>query len=328
MTISPARQPSPAPADRPVPGPGSGTGGRARWRPAPAAQGRPLWLLVPGGLLMTVVIVVPLAVAAYISLLDLDQYSLRQWVGAPFAGLGNYVEAIQRSSLLHSIWVSASAALVATGVALPIGVAAALTTQNRFPGRGLVRSIYLIPYVLPAFVLGTIWRIILQPTGVLNEGLAHLGIVGGLWLNGPRSYLALIVVQIWASWPLTYLLTLSGLQGIDGTLHEAAALDGTGWWSKLRYVVFPLLRGPVSLAGIISLLHIVNSFTLPFVLFGVPSPHDVEVLPVLTYVEAFQNFRFGLSAAMAVLSLVLILIPLLAYLRAVRLDVGEEGGNR
>jgi len=64
------------------------------------------------------------------------------------------------------------------------------------------------------------------------------------------------------------------------------------------------------------------------VLFGVPAPQDVEVLPVLTYVTSFQSFRFGLSASMAVASLVLIAIPLFIYLRAVKLDTGDEGGKR
>lgn len=278
-------------------------------------------------MLTTAVIVVPFAVAVFISFLDLDQYSFRRWLSAPFIGLANYSEALSHSDLLHAVWVSASAAVIATVIALPLGVAAALTTHTRFPGRAVVRSLYLVPYVLPAFVVGTIWRIILQPGGVANRELAHLGITGGLWLNGPKSYVALIIVLIWSSWPLIYLMTLSGLQGVDETLHEAAALDGAEWWTKLRYVIFPFLRGPVSLALIISLLHMFNSFTLPFVMFGVPAPHDVEVLPVLTYVESFQNFRFGLSAAMAVVSLVLILIPLLAYLRAVKLDTGEEASK-
>jgi multiple sugar transport system permease protein len=284
-------------------------------------------MLAPAGVLTVVVIVIPLVVALYIALLDLDQYSFRQWLHAPFIGLRNYVEAIRSSDLVHSIAVSVSYATVVTLATLPIGVAAGLATQNRFPGRALVRSVFLIPYVLPAFVLGVVWRIVLQPTGVANTVLAHLGVPAGLWLNGPRSFWALVLVQAWASWPLIYLLTLAGLQSVDATVHEAAALDGAGWWAKLRYVVFPYLGGPVSLALLISFLHNVNNFTLPFVLFGVPSPHDVEVLPVLTYVESFQNFRFGLSAAMAVLSLVLIAIPLAVYLRVVRLDVGADGGR-
>jgi multiple sugar transport system permease protein len=279
-------------------------------------------MLIPGGVLLVAVIVVPLLVAILISLLDLDQYTFRQWVRAPFVGLANYLGAWQDTALGHAVTVSLAYSAIVTVVILPIGVAAALATQNRFPGRGLVRSVFLIPYVLPAFVVGTVWRIILQPDGVANS---LLGLGNELWLNGPRSFWALVIVQIWCSWPLVYLLTLAALQSVDPVVHEAAALDGAGHWAKLRYVIFPYLHGSVALAAIISFLHNVNNFTLPFVLFGVPSPHDVEVLPVLTYVESFQNFRFGLSAAMAVLSLVLIAVPLAVYLRAVRLDTGEDG---
>jgi multiple sugar transport system permease protein len=289
-----------------------------------ARRQRPLWMLIPGGLLTLVVIVVPLLTAAYISLADLDQYTIREWLKAPFIGIANYTEALTDSPLLHAVAVSAGYAAIVTVITLPIGVAAALATQDRFAGRGLVRSVFLIPYVLPAFVVGTVWRIILQPDGVVNN---WLGLDRMLWLNGPKSFWALIIVQVWASWPLIYLLAVSGLQSIDPFVHEAAALDGAGWWAKLWHVIAPHLRGPVSLALIIAFLHNVNNFTLPFVLFGIPAPHDVETLPVLTYVESFQNFRFGLSAAMAVLSLLLVAVPIAVYLRAVRLDTSEEGGN-
>jgi multiple sugar transport system permease protein len=281
-------------------------------------------MLAPGGVLMTVVIVVPLCVALYISLLDLDQYTFREWVHAPFVGVHNYLDALQGDDFLHGVWLSVSYAALVTVFALPIGVIAALATQTSFPGRGAVRSIFLVPYVLPAFVLGEVWRTILQPSGVANNILSHVGIHGGLWLNGPKSYWSLVIVQTWASWPLIYLLVLAGLQAVDPTMHEAAALDGAGWWSKLRYVILPQLGGPVALGLLISFLHNVNGFTLPFVLFGVPAPRDVAVLPVLTYVTSFENFQFGLSAAMAVFSLLLIAIPLGVYLRAVRLDTGAE----
>jgi multiple sugar transport system permease protein len=277
-------------------------------------------MLAPGGVLMIVVILVPLAVALLVSTLDLDQYTLREWTGAPNIGLDNYVEAVRDTPLPHAIWVSVGYSALVTVAALPIGLAAALATQQRFAGRALVRSAFLIPYVLPAFVVGTVWRTILQPQGPVNRVLGEQL----LWLNGPRSYWALVLVQLWTSWPLIYLLALSGLQGIHDDVHEAAALDGAGWWAKLRHVVLPHLRGVLALGMIIEFLHNLNNFTLPYVLFGVPAPHDVEVLPVLTYVESFQNFRFGLSAAMAVLSLVLVAVPLSVYLRAVRLNSNEN----
>jgi multiple sugar transport system permease protein len=287
---------------------------------------RPLWLLAPGGLLMTVVIILPLLLAVYIALIDLDQYTLRRWLQAPFIGLHNFVEAFQ-SGLLHSTWISVSFAVIATAATVPLGVAAAVATQNPYRGRAVVRAVFLIPYVLPSFVVATVWRTMLQPDGIVNASLSKVGVEGGLWLSGPKSYWALVLVEIWAAWPFIYLMALAGLQSIDTDVHEASAIDGAGWWPKLNRVILPYLRGPVLLACLLATLNHINNFTLPYVLFGAPAPDDVNVMPMLVYVTSFQSLRFGLSAAMAIMSLVLIAIPLYVYLRAVRLDVHEEGGR-
>jgi multiple sugar transport system permease protein len=281
---------------------------------------RPLWLLAPGGLLMTLIIVIPFLLAIWIALIDLDQYTLRRWLDAPFIGIKNFTEAFS-SGLLHSIWISVSFAVIATVVTIPFGVAAAVATQNAYRGRALVRAVFLIPYVLPSFVVATVWRTMLQPDGVVNNLLDKIGINGGLWLSGPKAYWTLILVEIWAAWPFIYLMTLAALQSVDTEVHEASAIDGATWWPKLRRVILPYLRGPVLLACLLATLSHINNFSLPFVLFGVPTPDSVNVLPALVYVTSFQSLRFGLSAAMAIVSLILIAIPLFVYLRAVRLDV-------
>jgi multiple sugar transport system permease protein len=300
---------------------------RERRRRGATQRQRPLWLLAPGGLLMTLIIVLPLLLAIYLSLIDLDQYTLRRWLEAPFIGLDNFVEAFQ-SGLLHSIWISVSFAVLATIATVPIGIAAALVTQNAYRGRGVVRAIFLIPYVLPSFVVATVWRTMLQPDGIVNTLLLKIGIHGGLWLSGPTSYWTLILVEIWAAWPFIYLMALAGLQSVEYEVHEASAVDGATWWPKLTHVILPYLRGPVLLACLLATLNHINNFTLPFVLFGAPAPDNVNVMPMLVYVTSFQSLRFGLSAAMAIVSLLLIAIPLYAYLRAVRLDVHEERRRR
>jgi multiple sugar transport system permease protein len=277
--------------------------------------------------LMTLIIIIPLLLAFYISLTDLDQYTLRRWLDAPFIGLNNFVEAFQ-SGLPRSIWISVSFAVISTVVTVPLGVAAAIATQNRYRGRGFVRAVFLIPYVLPSFVVATVWRTMLQPDGIVNSLLDKVGVTGGLWLSGPKSYWTLILVEIWAAWPFIYLMALAGLQSVDGEVHEASAVDGANWWPKLLHVILPYLRGPLLLACLLATLNHINNFTLPFVLFGAPAPDSVNVMPMIVYVTSFQSLRFGLSAAMAIVSLLLIAIPLFIYLRALRLDVHEEGGRR
>jgi multiple sugar transport system permease protein len=121
-----------------------------------------------------------------------------------------------------------------------------------------------------------------------------------------------------------YLLTLAALQSITRDVHEAAAIDGALGWAKLRRVILPQIAGSVALSMVISFLHSVNNFSAPYVLFSLPAPAGVQVLPLLTYAQSFQSFRFGLSAATAVASLVIVAVPLLVYLRALRLDVGEN----
>lgn len=301
---------------------------RNKKRKGVTERDRPLWLLAPGGILIIVIILIPLALALYMSVIDLDQYTLRKWLSTPFIGIQNYVEALTQTDLLRSIWISVSFAVISTVVTVPLGVAAAVVTQNAFRGRSVIRAVFLIPYILPSFVVATVWRTMLQPDGIVNGVMHNLGVDPGLWLNGPMSYWTLVFVEIWAAWPFIYLLALAGLQAVDHEVHEAAAIDGALWWRKLREVIFPYLKGPVSLAFLLAVLNHINNFTLPYVLFGAPAPADVNVLPILVYVTSFQSFRFGLSAAMAVVSLILIAIPLFIYLRAVKLDVADDGGKK
>src|SRR3954463_9550881 len=119
------------------PGPAApAPGRRERRRRGVTERQRPLWMLAPGGLLMTLIIIIPLLLAIYISLTDLDQYTLRRWLEAEFIGLKNYTEAFS-AGLPHAIWISVSFAVISTIGAVPFGVAAAVATQNRFRGRGL-----------------------------------------------------------------------------------------------------------------------------------------------------------------------------------------------
>lgn len=295
-----------------------------RRRRTVAKRGRPLWMLIPGAVLLTVIVLIPLIMAIWMSLLDLSQYTIRQWLGAPFVALENYVVVVTQTQFFQSLAVSIGFAVIATVLSIPIGVAAAIVTHNAFRGRAVVRSLFLVPYVIPSFVVATIWRTIMQPGGVWTGLLSFFGIHSNLWLNGPNAFWTLVIVEIWASWPFIYLLTLAGLQTIEHQVFEAAALDGVTWGRQLRSIVFPNIGGPLALACVVSVLSHINNFTLPYVLFGIPAPNNVQTLPFLTYIQSFTIFRFGLGAATAVLSLVLLAIPLIVYLRMMRLDVGKE----
>jgi len=280
----------------------------------------------PNLVLLFVVIVIPFALAVYISFIDLDQYTLRSFFSAAFIGLDNYKEAFATAGLLHSIWVSLTFSVLTTAVCLPVGLLAALAVNTPFRGRFLVRSLFLIPYVIPSFVTATVWRFILQPNGAANTLLAKIGVDGGQWLIGSRAFWALVLVDIWAAWPFIYMMASAGLQNVPGELYEAADMDGVTWYQKVRHIALPQIRGQLLLGLLLTTLAHFNNFTLPFVLLGTPAPDAGLTLAVNVYQTSFQVFRFGLGAAMAVVSLILTMVPAYFYLRAARLTAaaGED----
>jgi multiple sugar transport system permease protein len=288
---------------------------------------RPIWLMWPSLLLLIVIIGIPLLIAVYISFLNLDQYSLRKWVEAPWAGLSNYIAALSAgsvvgSSALVSLGVSLAFSLLTTLFITPIGILGALTVNTQYRGRALVRVLYLVPYVMPTFVTALVWRMMfLNRTGLVDRFLAgiHVASINTYWLLGPNSFWAMVIADVWASWAFVYIMVLAGLQSISHEVYEAAEVDGANHWQKFTRIVLPQLRHILGLALLLSTLNHFNNFTLPFVMFGTPPPIQADVLPLNIYVSSFQLFNFGLGAAMSVITLILMLIPGFIYIRALRL---------
>lgn len=301
-----------------------------RGRDAAPAGHRPLWLMWPGIVLLTVIIGLPFLIAVYISFLNLDQYTLRSWIHAPWAGFSNYLEALTAGnvlggSALASLGVSVAFALMTTLLVMPIGILGALTVNTRFRGRTIVRALYLLPYVMPGFVTALVWRMMfLSRTGLIDRFLAaiHVADINTYWLLGPNSFWAMVIADVWASWAFIYIMVLAGLQSIPHEVYEAADVDGASSWQKLTRIVLPQLRPLLGLALLLSTLNHFNNFTLPFVLFGTPPPTQADVLPLNIYISSFQSFDFGIGGATSVITLVLMLIPGILYIRALRL--GEE----
>jgi len=287
-----------------------------------------MWLLWPGLVLLLVVIGIPFLTAFYISFLNLDQYSLRHWLQAPWVGVSNYIATLTNgsavgTSLVASLGVSLGFSVLTTLLILPIGILAALTVNTPYRGRAFVRVLYLIPYVIPTFVTALIWRMMfLNGTGLVDRFLAalHVANIKTYWLLGSNSFWAMVIADTWASWPFLYMITLAGLQSLPAEVYDAAAVDGANFRQKVQHIIVPHLRSTLALAVLLSTLNHLNNFTLPFVMFGTPPPAEADVLPLNIYISSFQLFNFGAGAAMSVLTLIIVLIPGFLYMRSLRLS--------
>jgi multiple sugar transport system permease protein len=148
----------------------------------------------------------PFLIAFYISFLNLDQYSLRSRLQAPWVGLGNYVAtftngSVVGASMLASLGVSLGFSVLTTLLIMPIGILAALTVNTPYRGRAFVRTLYLVPYVIPTFVTALIWRMMfLNGTGLVDRFLAalHVANIDTYWLLGSNSFWAMVIADTWA----------------------------------------------------------------------------------------------------------------------------------
>ncbi|MBP0453006.1 sugar ABC transporter permease [Kitasatospora sp. RG8] len=264
-----------------------------------------------------------MVVGIVMSFKRLTQFFIRDWSAAPWDGLANYRMAVDfhapvGRALLHSFWVTCAFTVLAVGLSWLIGTAAAITTQDAFRGRGVLRALFLLPYALPVYAAVITWSFMFQrDTGLINHVLhdqLHLVDDKPFWLIGDNSFTALVTVSVWRSWPFAFLTLTAGLQNIPRELYEASALDGAGVWQQIRRITLPSLR-PVNLVLVLVLfLWTFNDFNTPYVLFGKSAPEAADLVSIHIYQSSFVTWNFGAGSAMSVLLLLFLLLVTALYL--------------
>jgi multiple sugar transport system permease protein len=313
-----------APGDAPARVPGKPRGRRRR------PSGRkvlPYLLLLPALIAELAIHVIPMLVGAWMSLLHLTQFFIRNWTAAPYGGLTNYRVAMDVNGpvgkdLLHSFFVTVAVTALVVGGAWLFGLAGAVLLDRPFRGRGALRTLFLVPYALPVFTAVITWRFMFQrDTGMVNTVLSdELHVTHGhpFWLLGGNSFAALVIINIWRLWPFAFLTLTAGLQSIPGDLHEAAAIDGAGFLGRLRSVTLPLLRPVNRVLLLVLFLWTFNDFNVAYILFDLP-PASADVISIHIYNASFITWNFGLGSAMSVLLLAFLLVVTLGYLGTGRL---------
>ncbi|WP_307037743.1 carbohydrate ABC transporter permease [Streptomyces canus] len=241
---------------------------------------------------------------------------------APFVGLENYSR-ILSSDLFSKVLLTTALFTVGSLFGqFVIGLALALFFQRRFPLGGVLRSLLLLPWLLPLVVSGTTWRWMLDTdSGVVNSALSHLHLLssGIPWLTGTsQALVSVILVNIWVGIPFNAVILYGGLQDIPTHLYEAAKLDGAGPVKSFRHVTWPLLRPVVSVVLVLGVVYTVKLLDIILVVTGGGPANATETLATQSYELSFQQFEFGRGAAMSNLLIVISLVFALVYLRANR----------
>ncbi|MFI9549530.1 carbohydrate ABC transporter permease [Streptomyces sp. NPDC052016] len=241
---------------------------------------------------------------------------------APFVGLQNYAK-ILTSDLFSKAFVTTILFTAGSIIGqFVFGLALALFFQRRFPLGGVLRSLLLLPWLLPLVVSATTWKWMLDTdTGVVNDALGRLHLLssGVPWLTGTSEALvSVILVNIWVGIPFNTAILYGGLQDIPTHLYEAAKLDGAGPVTSFRYVTWPLLRPVASVVLVLGVVYTLKVLDIILVVTGGGPANATETLATQSYELSFQQFDFGRGAAMSNVLIVMSLVFALVYLRAHR----------
>ncbi|MFE1260516.1 carbohydrate ABC transporter permease [Streptomyces albogriseolus] len=242
---------------------------------------------------------------------------------APFNGADNWSSVFQDALFGKALWHT----LVFTAGSLLgqfcIGLALAVFFNRRFPLGGVLRSLILLPWLVPMVVSGIVWRRILdQDTGVLNTFLDTLGLGGHTpWLTSPdMALLSVILVNVWIGIPFNMVILYGGLQEIPKELYEAASLDGASAWRAFRSVTLPLLKPVITVVLVLGFMSTVKILDLILALTDGGPADATQTLGTLTYQNSFVELDFGAGAVVGNVLILISAVFAVFYLRANRTE--------
>lgn len=230
---------------------------------------------------------------------------------AEFSGLENYGRMVGdgrfwRTLLNTTIFTSASVLLE-----LILGMGVALVLNQTFRGRGIVRTITLIPWALPTALMGLAWAWIFNDQfGVVNDILRRLGLIetGITWLGDPAlAMVAVVLADVWKTIPFIALLLLAGLQSISSDLYEAHAIDGASPWQSFRRITLPLLMPQIVIALLFRFAQAFGIFDLIQVMTGGGPGGATETVSIYIYSTVMRYLDFGYGAALVVVTFLLLI---------------------
>ena len=231
-----------------------------------------------------------------------------------FLGLDNYYRAFASEVFRGSVWVTVKFAVFTVVLQLLLGFTFALLLNSKLIGRNFYRAVIFLPVLLSQVAISLVFLLILHPSkGPVNSFLVSVGLAPQPWLASPKTALGTIIaVNIWQSFGYYMVLFLSGLQTINPDLYEAATIDGTNAWQKLRHVTIPMVSPITFFCMILAIINAFRVFDQVFVMtggqLGGGPAGSTTVLVFEIYRNAFQYFQMGYAATEASILLVLVLV--------------------
>jgi len=273
-----------------------------------------LWFVVPAAVAVLGTILFPWLFTLYVSAFDWRLGSARE-----FVGFANYTKLFSDErfgwAMLRTFYYTALSVIFP----LILGLAAALVFNNKFPLRGLARTIFILPMMATPVAVALVWTMMFHPQlGVLNWLLQQVGIPPSMWVYHADSVIpTLVLVEVWHWTPLVMLLLLGGLAALPIDPYEAAKIDGATPLQVFRYITLPLLAPYLVVALIIRTIDALKAFDTIYVITQGGPGSASETINIYLYLQAFAFYNMGYASAVVVVffALILTLAALLMWTR-------------
>src|SRR3954462_537439 len=275
-------------------------------------------LLSPAMVVIALVAAYPIGYAVWLSL---TEYSLRVPGLWRFVGFDNYSEAFGSTEFWDAVKTTFLFTVISVTLELAIGLAMALAMHAAFKGRGVLRTVVLVPWAVLTVVSAITWKTLFEPNlGLVPTILGKLGIAENVVWLGQSGYAltVMIVADVWKTAPFMALLLLAGLQVIPDDVYDAAKVDGATAWQRFRSITLPLLIPAILVALLFRTLDALRVFDLPYAL--TKGANGTNTLSLLSQQTFAANRIYGLGSAYAILTFITVMIVAFLYIRTV-------GGN-
>lgn len=277
--------------------------------------------LVPALLYMLLIYVYPIV---FNIIMSFGHYSLKEMIqgSAPYVGLENYVRIFSNPLFPHILLNTLIFAVGSIVFQFSIGMALAVFLNRYFPLSQLIRTLLLIPWLMPLIVTASAFRWMFQQSnGIINQLLLDMHLIQHPlgWLILPHLALAAVIItNIWVGIPFNMVLLYGGLQDIPNELYEAAAIDGAGWWKSFLHITIPALRPVIAIVLMLGIVYTLKVFDVIKILTDGGPANSTQVLSTWSYTLSFNNYSFGQGAVVGNIMIVIALFFAVLYLRSAR----------
>lgn len=275
-----------------------------------------VFFLLPSLVVIGGIVLYPLIYSFVLSFRFLNLAEL--YKGTRFVGLRNYVKVLTSEYFRSSLRISLFLTAICVSSEFTIGLALALVLSREFKGRGLLRTIFIIPVILTPVVVGLLWRFLFQYDGVINYLLMKVRLSPVNWTNAANSFSTIYIATIWQNFPFSFLLLLAGIEALPREPYEAAKIDGATPSKSFFYLTLPLLEPVIMIVLIIRTIDTLRIFDLVFSLTKGGPGRSTEVVSLLIYMTSFRFFHMGEGAAGSFILFFMVLVFSIVYIKVIR----------